>query len=348
MFRRLAVLLLALLLAACNLSVPQATPTVAPTRTPSLTPEATGTVPPTAVAFVASPTFTTTPTETPTLTPTPTLTNTPPSTATKTLMPTVTPLPLIPTDTPTNAPPPTLTPTGTFTATPIPTATWTPSPTNTATLPPLPTLTPNPITTATRELSALEMTLMAERTAAVPTPAPTLDVTPTYITAEATIPPDNSLTLTPIQSETTPQEGLPTFTPPPQPTVALVVPLPPTLGAPPSMPTFIPMNPQTRAFALSTTGGNSSGTGFSLPHNNPILFARNPVDPNLYASTDTAGNLFLTGTMSYRPEMSPFSEFAPQSREENNAYVSTVAWSPDGQSLAFVINAKQASDNGVW
>src|SRR5690242_13726894 len=40
---RLSVVLLALLLAACNLNVPEVTPTVAPSRTPSLTPIVTST-----------------------------------------------------------------------------------------------------------------------------------------------------------------------------------------------------------------------------------------------------------------------------------------------------------------
>lgn len=388
MFRRIAVLMLAFLLAACNLSVPQVTPTVAPTRTPidappatntpiptvmALLPTSTATIPPTATltatpsaTFTPPPTDTATATATPsasftptstdaptataTTTSTPTSTdaptaapsNTPAPTATNTLPPTLTPLPLIPTDTPlpTSPPPPTLTPP------PSPTITLTPSATSTATNPPPPTFTAFPTGTPTRQLSSLELTLIAERnlTLSPPAPAPTLDATPTFITAEA--PPD--ITITPIQGDTTPQPALPTPTTTPQPTVALLQPLPATLPAPPGVPTFVQPNLQTRAFALSSTAGL---TGFSLPGNNPdpTLFARNPRDFNLFASTDSAGNLYLGGTITRRLDSSPFmQDITPLTREENNAYVSTVAWSRDGSQMAFIVAGRRLADDGVW
>lgn len=290
------------------------------------------------------------PTNTPTSTdePTATSTFTPQPTATNTLPPTLTPLPLIPTDTPlpTNTPLPTLTPSST------PTITLTPSSTPPPTQTPLPTLAPTrtlsaaeltafaqPTVTATRTLSAAEATIFF---APSPTPAPTLDATPTFITAEA--PP---LDITPIQVDTTPEPALPTFTASPQPTVALIVTLAPTLAAPPGVPTLIPINPQTRAFALSSTAGL---TGFSLPGDNPdpTLFARNPRDFNLFASTDSAGNLYLGGTINHVFTSSPFSEFRAETREENNAYVSAVAWSPDGSQMAFIVAGRKLADDGVW
>lgn len=422
MFRRLAVLGVALLLAACNLSVPQVTPTIAPTRTPTDAPPATNTPPPTVVALAATATATTTPppptatpTETPSLTPTATLTEpptatptatatltptstdapsatpsdtptstptftptatptstdaptatptftpaptiTPSPTATNTLPPTITPLPLVPTNTPT------LTPTPLPTATPTSTATGTatPSATPTTTLSPLPTDSPVPPTMtalptlpATRTLSAAELTASFQPTATRTlspaeatiffAPSPTPPPTDPPITAEA--PPD--LTIPPLQVDTTP-EVAPTFTATPQPTVALIVTLAPTLAAPPGVPTFIPLNPQTRAFALDPSGA-VVGTGFSLV-NDVTLFARNPVNPNLYASTDTSGNLYLTGLNGadgYRPDMSPFSEFPALSLEENNAFVAALAWSPDGRFLAFIVAGRKLADDGVW
>ncbi|MBI5670719.1 MAG: hypothetical protein HZC41_22225 [Chloroflexi bacterium] len=414
MFRRLAVLLLAFLLAACNLSVPQVTPTVAPTRTPTDAPPATDTPIPTVLAllptqtatatllpsaiptatltatpsatFTPPPTNTATATPTPSVTPTPTDTNaptatptntatatdmptatstltptntdeptatatwTPQPTATNTLPPTPTPLPLIPTDTPlpTNTPLPTLTPSFT------PTMTLTPSSTPPPTQTPLPTLAPTrtlsaaeltafaqPAVTATRTLSAAEAAIFF---APSPTPAPTLDATPTFITAEA--PPD--INVTPIQADISPQPALPTFTASPQPTVALIVTLAPTLPPPPGVPTLITINPQTRAFALSSTAGL---TGFNLPGDNPdpTLFARNPRDFNLFASTDAAGNLYLGGTINHRLNSSPFmQEITPQTREENNAYVSAIAWSPDGNQMAFIVAGRRLADDGVW
>ncbi|MBC6938385.1 MAG: hypothetical protein DWB42_21485, partial [Chloroflexi bacterium] len=176
-----------------------------------------------------------------------------------------------------------------------------------------------------------------------PTPGPTLPATPTFVTAEAAL--TDTPAAAPSPAEASPQAGPPTFTATPQPTVALRVTLAPTLPAPPVVPTFIPANPQTRAFALSAGGG---AAGFNLPHNDPALFARNPVDPNLYASTDTAGNLYLTGTINYRPDTSPFSQFIAQSRDENNAYVSAINWSPDGRYLAFITAGRKLADDGVW
>lgn len=185
---------------------------------------------------------------------------------------------------------------------------------------------------------------MAERTAAAasPSPAPTLDVTPTFITAQA--PPQ--IDITPIQAETTPQPALPTFTASPFPTD--VPPNePPTPVVFQSPPTIIPINnPQTRAFALSSTSG---ATAFNLPHDNPALFARNPLDPNLFAMTDAAGNLYLTGTIDRRLNSSPFmQDITPLTREENNAYVSAIAWSPDGSQMAFIVAGRKQPDDGVW
>lgn len=399
--RRVICCLLMLTLAACNLGVPEVTPTLAPTRTPSPSPEASNTPEPTLIAqaatgtpsFTPSPTPTltptntlsptpsgtpsftptltmtntdeptatstftptdtptatatftptntnepsATPTDTPTITPTPTLTNTPQPTETDTPVPTVTPLPLIPTDTP----PPTATATETIppTLTSLPTLTLTPSRT------PAPTLTP------TRTLSAGELQAFQTAQAATlapPTlpPAPTLDVTPTFITAEAEV--TNVAEVSPIPADTTPEGIAPTATP--QPTVALIVTLAPVVTAgPPVLPPVViqPVNPPSRAFAL---GGPTGGTGFGLV-NDVTLFARNPVRPDEYVSTDSSGNLYITGVNGaggYRPDMSPFSQFVALSRDGNDAFVSAVNWSPDGRYLAFIINSDKVAKDGVW
>lgn len=318
------------------------------TSTATLTPSLTATLTPTATAS-----RTDQPTATRTLSPTPTATQTTAPTATES--PTVTPLPLIPTNTPTASLTPTLTNTPTATFTNQPSAT----PTNTITPSYTPSITPLPTSTPTRTLSPEELALFNTPAPSLPTlvptldlftppPPPTLDVTPTFITAEATIPDEGIITVTPIPFDTTPQP-LPSFTPTIQPTVALIVSLAPTLEGFPTLPPFEVGNPQTSAFALSTNGG-IVGTTFSLL-NDTVLFERNPVDPSIYVTTDSTGNMYLTGVNgsgAYRPDMSPFSQFIPLTREDNNAFVPTAKWSPNGQYLAFIVAGRKLANDGVW
>jgi hypothetical protein len=393
MLRRCITLLLLLLLAACNLSVPQVTPTLAPTRTPSPTPLSTSTPPPTAILLAVSetptqtsiPTDTQTPTTTPTPTNslTPTITSSPTTTSTLVPSPTNTAVPTstltpthtnAPTATPTDTPAPTDTPVPSATDTPIPTVTplplfptstptasTTPTITPSITVPPtltsLPTLTntpsqtPRPSPTPTRTLSPGELTLLASPQAVrttqptLPPPPATLNVTPTFITAEAAST-DQGI-FTPIPANTTP-EGQATATPTNQPTVALVVTLAPFVTAGPAI-TIVPSNPQTLAYALSTNGGLTS-TAFNLL-NDTVLFARNPVDPNLYVTTDSSGNMYLTGlngANAYRPDMSPFSQFFALPEQENDSFVSAVNWSPDGRYLVFIVDGDKVAKDGVW
>ncbi|MCA0454963.1 MAG: hypothetical protein LCI00_13405 [Chloroflexi bacterium] len=406
MLIRRSVILLALLLAACNLSVPDVTPTIAPSRTPSPTPLMSNTPQPTIVAQVATNTPSVTPSltatfivlpsstpaptatvtrtneptatasDTPTLTrtatntstptatatftatltnapsatssftPTNTATNTPLPTATATLppsatpLPSPTPLPIFPTDTPTN--------------TPIPTATFTNAPTATNTL--TPSNTPLPLPTATRtlspeELAAFTATIMPVGEVPTATPveaaiAPTLDATPTFITAQAPL--LETPQVTPIPADVSPEavESTPTA----QPTVALIVTLPGIVTAIPIAPiSFTGTSPENRVFGLSTSGGVTTG-GFSLL-NDTVLFERNPVDPNLYITTDSSGNMYLTGLNgagAVRPDMSPFSQFVALTREENNAFVPAAKWSPDGRYVAFIVAGKKTGNDGVW
>jgi hypothetical protein len=401
MFRRSLIVLLMSLLAACNLSVPEVTPTLAPTRTPSPTPEASDTPRPTVVVLAASntpqPTITPTPTLTPSITPTltstltatsttpptatetnaptatltftpsatptasstptststdapsatpsftPAPTDTPAPTATDTALPTVTPLPLLPSDTPTATSTPTITPSMTLT----PTQTLRPSNTPPPSPTPTRTLSPEELALfATQPLPAVATATLPEQNVIPSQPPATLDVTPTFITAEATI--NDQGLFTPIPADTTPEGIL--ASPTPQPTVALVVTLAPLVTAGPPVPVLLPPpNPETRAFALSTDGGLVS-TGFSLL-NDTTLFARNPVNPNLYVTTDSSGNMYLTGLNgadAYRPDMSPFSQFYALEAEENDSFVSAVSWSPDGRYLAFIVDGDKVAKDGVW
>jgi dipeptidyl aminopeptidase/acylaminoacyl peptidase len=210
-----------------------------------------------------------------------------------------------------------------------------------------PSVTPRPSATPTRTLSPEEIQQLLEVTAATFTPAPTgtptntltvpptLDVTPTFITATA--PPAS---VTPLLATTTPVI-LPTDTPPPLPTITAF----PTT-APTPFP-FPDIDPRTLAFVLSDAGVRG---GVSLLPD-ATLFERNPVNPAQYAVTDSSGLLYFTGLNgenASRVDTSPFSQFIPFSREENNAYVEDIAWSPDGQYLAFLINGDKLAVDGVW
>lgn len=326
---------------ATGTTTPSSTPTASPTATLTLTP----TITPTAT-FTDQPTATASDTPTLTFTPIPTATNTP--------IPSPTPLPLIPTDTATATATLTLTATVTASATDAPTATNT----ATATITPTASNTPLPSATPTRTLSPEELATFFNTAIAPvgepasPTPLeeaviPTIGVTPTFITAEAPLVEPPTVTAVPVEASPEPAEIVPT----PQPTVALVVTLA-GIVTPLPLPTpldFSQAPAPDRAFALSTNGGVVS-TGFNLL-NDTVLFERNPVDPNLYVTTDSSGNLYLTGLNAagaFRPDMSPFSQFVALTREENNAFVPAARWSPDGRYLAFIVAGRKTANDGVW
>lgn len=371
---------------------PTATHTATPTNTATPNPSETYTATPTATATAtntptatrtptATPTATYTPTplpsatatHTPTATPTATLrpTNTPTATPSQTLTPTQTatptPSPLPPTATETPRPTPTPLPTPGPTATPLPpTATATPRPSPTHSPTPPPTASPVPptatrddfgtITAIARDLFATNTVAAATRLARTPTPAPTLDVTPTFITAEgplsATPNPEDLGLITPAPGEGT-QVGF--STPTPAPTVAINVELPPTIPRtqvpqfPPPGPILPPITFQARAFAFSTSGGLVQAGLNPLGETDIALFARNPVDPAQYILTDRAGNLYTANAAgAFREQGSPFSEFAAPSSGENNAFVRAVEWSPNGLYAAFIVNGNRFVSDGVW
>ncbi len=212
--------MLALAALACQVGVPQVTPTVAPTRTPSQTPvftsEPSATPPPTATA---SPTLTVTPSASPTpsATPSATRTPTPPPTDTATSVPTLTMLPQ---------------PGPTRTATASATATRTPRPTDT------PTATPTP--TFTRTSSA------TPTTAFTATPSPTSTRTPTV-----------TPTPSPRPTETPRPTDTPAPTDTPQPTVTATL-VPPTVTRTPSpspSPGFAPLGERPELTATARAGG---------------------------------------------------------------------------------------------
>lgn len=191
--------------------------------------------------------------------------------------------------------------------------------------------------------TAFVQTQEAEFTTETPTNTltpPPLDVTPTFITAgPQTIAPDLDIVTPPVGEDTV--DEFTTSTPTAAPTVAISVPIPATvsqLELPNSNPP--PDNITTRAFALTTGGGLTTG-GFSLGAET-LLFARNPVDPSQYVFTNPAGTLFVaSGGQIIRPDTSPFSRFEARTPEENQYFVEELVWSPNGQYVAYVIDGER-------
>lgn len=183
---------------------------------------------------------------------------------------------------------------------------------------------------------------------------PTLNVTPTLITATPggdPLPQQN----TPITS--TPAPNLLAPTQPPtltaQPTLAVptqrirpVI----TLGAP-RLGSFEPSNVQAYRFDVPQGGFNFRGETIQR---GVSLFAPNPVYPNSYIAVDQVGMMVYEtpagqeGTYTFAPF---FDGFSVPTAEQNKNRVTDVAWSPDGERFAFIVDPPPGTDNvnaGVW
>lgn len=328
---------------------PSDTPTATATLTATLTLTATET-PTATLTFTPTVTASQTPSETasPTQTATGTPTNTPSptATATETPIPTVTPLPFVPptateTPLPTATPEPSITPTATFTIpptlTPLPTLDETQIAQLLASFTPPPTWTPFPTNIPTRTI------------------APTLDVTPTIITAT---PGGSDLGIinTPIPSTPEPQAVGPTetpFIPTEAPTLVVDPAIVPGIvtAAPPIFTDFTTTTTQAFTFNVGPGGLTFNGRSFAV---DTRFFAPNPVFANSYALTDSFGMIYYQtpngdeGTFTFAPF---FDGFSVGSAEENKNFVTYMAWSPNGQFLAYLVNPPAGTDNvnaGVW
>lgn len=341
-------------------------PTDTPTNTATATVTLTGTQTPTNTA-TATATFTLTPTFTPSNTPTetPSPTNTP--------VPSPTPI-VFASHTP--SPSPSFTPTLTATVTPEPSSTATNTPTNTPTFTPTPTNTPDLDATANAELlltraAASDTPVLATFTAVAQASAtntlipPTLDVTPTFITATPNtgIIPTPIIEFTPVESTPIVDLNAPTATATPfnriTPSPFPINEIPATLQVQDRdevqvlAPTF--NNTTTTALTFNVGAGQFFFNGEALGGSSGVrLFSVNPADPNSFARTD------INGFLTFRPinggetplTTSPFyNGFSVSSAETNENFVSDIAWSPNGQRFAFIVQPASGTDNinaGVW
>lgn len=344
------------------------TPTLTPSNTPTETPSPTETDVPSPTALVFADTDTPTPSPSATLTSTATQTLTPVPSSTATSTATLIPLPsatntAIPTATQI---PDTATPTATNTALPTETATNTLTPTVTA------TNTPDLEATRNAEILQTRAALPQRATftpVAIASPTntlvpPTLDVSPTFVTATAIgVIPTLDITVTPIESTPIIDFTAPTATSTP---VVQITPSPFPIDQIPATVEFIDRsqgttftapafnNTTTSALTFTVGEGQFIFNGEALGGSSVRLFAVNPADPNSFARTNAAGVLTFApiGGSEGAISSSPFVPgFSPASAEENQDFINAITWSPNGQRLAFIIQPAGGTDNtdaGVW
>ncbi len=210
--------------------------------------------------------------------------------------------------------------------------------------------------TPTPDTQAIQLTAQALRTQipdiTTPTaPPPTLDVTPTLITATPGAPPIDLGIITPVFGDDVIEEFVPTETlipPTPAPTVEIVVPIPPTIpaGQFPQISNVPFTSVTTQQFSVGQIIGLTYGSvGVSVSGGGylPVLYARNPANPNGFARTNQAGVLLVGDQFGESIPAEPFSPYVGQvaSPAQNDYFVSAVAWSPNGRYLAFVVDGNR-------
>lgn len=120
--------------------------------------------------------------------------------------------------------------------------------------------------------------------------------------------------------------------------------------APATSVTFDPVAGNEQVVGLSTSAG-LRGDGIDLLDIVIDHYDQNPANGGQFAVVDGAGMVYVTGrdgAGAFRIEQGPYTQFPAQSRETNNAAADRVAWSPNGQYVAFTVNAEQQASDGVW
>jgi len=150
----------------------------------------------------------------------------------------------------------------------------------------------------------------------------------------------------------------PTATPEPTATstpteAATATPEPTSTPAPTATPSFVvaPFDPapdSSRPRPLASGGGS---TLYAAPGNSgAVYFSISPANTNNYAFIDAFGTLTVVrnGGRSGLPQ--PFTDFAPASRETSDKLAVGAIWSPDGNSMAVLIDNPDRRDanEGVW
>ncbi|TVR24884.1 MAG: hypothetical protein EA396_00350, partial [Anaerolineaceae bacterium] len=211
--------------------------------------------------------------------------------------------------------------------------------------------------TATAQAESRQQTAVA---LVPPTPeeiiAPTLDATPDF----ATLAPDEVIEGTLPPDDDTPEERIgdpnlpgfePTGTPPP--TATFIFPtVPPVAVPPPTVPANWQQQVEVAQRAFTSPDSTQSFTiGAIVPIGQgairfaggdalPRIFARNPANPDQYVQTSENGVLTINTGAGDQIPAKPFSPFVAQvsAPEQNDYFVTAVAWSPNGRYVAFVVD----------
>jgi hypothetical protein len=231
---------------------------------------------------------------------------------------------------------------------------------------PSPTPTDTPISEVDITATALVATINAINTLNAPTPtstffmiatptptpsfAPTIDATPVIITSTAPVE-DLGIVTPPIEGGTpTPQLSTNTPIPFSPPTVPPLLDVPPTVSRdsiPPFQPNLqiIGINPQ--AFVLDPNAILPAPVNFGTSASGIRLFVRHPFDPNRWIYTDSAGVLYARDSAG--EGVVPLDAFPAPTRAENNVFVSSAGWSPNGVYVSMIIKPDNRNNReGVW
>ncbi|MCU0476514.1 MAG: hypothetical protein MUC99_10460 [Anaerolineae bacterium] len=150
----------------------------------------------------------------------------------------------------------------------------------------------------------------------------------------------------------------PTQTPvPPTPTEAATATptLPPATITPQPSPTpsfaVAPFDPAPNPNIPRRLASSATDTLYAAPGGaGAVFFAASPVDPNDFAFIDGFGTLTVVQNGARSGLPAPFTSFGASSRETNDKLATSVAWSPDGNSVAVIIDnpARRDANEGVW
>lgn len=147
-------------------------------------------------------------------------------------------------------------------------------------------------------------------------------------------------TLTPTSAATATPEATPT----PEPTAT------PAATATPAF-LVAPFDPAPDSARPRLLASGSDSKLYTAPGNSgAVYFAMSPANPDNYAFIDGFGTLTVVrgGNRSGLPH--PFTDFSAASRETNDKLAVAAIWSPDGGSLAVIIDnpARRDANEGVW
>src|SRR5690606_28157890 len=112
----------------------------------------------------------------------------------------------------------------------------------------------------------------------------------------------------------------------------------------------IRLNPDLLRVVAATSDGVSTSALIAPVAEDVDVFVPNPVDPSQFVTVDAFGTftLWMNGEGQGLP--APFTSFAPADRASNDKLVVNAAWTPDGKTLAVVLDNpdRRSAEDGVY